>query len=75
MDAKTATSKAEAAFHIGDVAPDGHLVTLVMTSARVCAIYANFKAQRDDVLDSDFCDYYGTAGRSKATGHPFNRCQ
>ena len=25
MDAKTATSKAETAFHIGDVAPDGHL--------------------------------------------------
>jgi hypothetical protein len=62
MDATMATSKAETAFHIGDVAPDGHLFTLVMTRARICAIYANFKAQRDDVVDSDFLLFYGTAG-------------
>jgi uncharacterized protein len=28
---------------------------------RVCIIYANFKAQRDGVLDSGFLRFYGTA--------------
>ena len=28
---------------------------------RVCVIYANFKAQRDGVLDSGFLRFYGTA--------------
>jgi len=28
---------------------------------RVCVMYANFKAQRDDVLDSGFLRFYGTA--------------
>jgi hypothetical protein len=29
--------------------------------ARVCVIYANFKAQRDGVLDSGFLRFWGTA--------------
>lgn len=29
--------------------------------ARVCVMYANFKAQRDGVLDSGFLRFYGTA--------------
>ena len=28
---------------------------------RVCVIYANFKAQRDGILDSGFLRFYGTA--------------
>src|ERR1700739_235798 len=28
---------------------------------RVCVMYANFKAQRDGVLDSGFLRFYGTA--------------
>jgi hypothetical protein len=35
----------------------------------------NFKAQRDDVLDSDFLRFYGTAECSKATDHPFDMCR
>jgi hypothetical protein len=57
MDAKTATSKAETAFHIGDVAPDGHLLTLVMTSARVCAIYATSRRNATTFSTRTFCDF------------------
>ena len=31
------------------------------TDKRVCVMYANFKAQRDGVLDSGFLRFYGTA--------------
>jgi uncharacterized protein len=31
------------------------------TDRRVCILYANFKAQRDGVLDSGFLRFYGTA--------------
>ena len=33
---------------------------------RVCVIYANFKAQRDGVLDSGFCDFMERPNCTKA---------
>jgi len=71
MDAKTATSKAETAFHIGDVGAGWTSLNLGHDKRARFRDLRNFKAQRDDVLDSDFLRFCGNGRAFEGYRSPF----